>query len=598
MSGRRQESGRGGWGGFRVPGFGLRAPESGIRTPRPGTRNPEPGTRSFPLPPPVRSSQLAVRSPETEPGTSASETYSLQPTAYSLSGSRQNESCRRSRIPSSVFRFSVALLLMLALGWTGLYAQLGNPFNERDDKYRLLGLKRAKAIFETAQRDHQRTLNLFEQKLVPRSELDRTASNLADAEVNYHQSLLAVIFEGQYVAIVSAIKYQGEDGRKHVRLTLENTSGGGAEYRRLLNIDDELFRSLQPDIVYDIYVSLLDDDNTIISSPYEAKIEELQHGRPAEIDFTLLRDLDTVTVGMSYGNGTQRSPKISLQKDASIDKVILQSEQFSQEAELGGSATFDLTLELFSGENDTFKLEVVNLPTILNRYFMDPDSQARLRQFKFTEGNNTRQAALQVFLPDRANQAISIDRPIPFFALVIPRNQALELGDMRGRQWSEEEIEALEVGYVRLELVPRGVGELLVKAPQLYYSVHPGEPIAMALDLKNEGTQRLDNIEVRADPPLNWQKTVDPALIPSLEVGEEQRVTVTVSPPAEVAVGKYEIRLQSSSLSDNQPIDGDDKTMTVEIVAQTEVTGIALVMAAIVALVLGIVVFGIRLARR
>ncbi|MEE8583430.1 MAG: amino acid adenylation domain-containing protein, partial [Acidobacteriota bacterium] len=34
----------------------------------------------------VRSSQLAVGSPEREPGTSASETYSLQPTAYSLSG--------------------------------------------------------------------------------------------------------------------------------------------------------------------------------------------------------------------------------------------------------------------------------------------------------------------------------------------------------------------------------------------------------------------------------------------------------------------------------------------------------------------------------
>ncbi|MEE8584260.1 MAG: amino acid adenylation domain-containing protein, partial [Acidobacteriota bacterium] len=46
-----------------------------------GIRNQEEGEAA-----PVRGSRFAVRSAETEPGTSASETYSLQPTAYSLSG--------------------------------------------------------------------------------------------------------------------------------------------------------------------------------------------------------------------------------------------------------------------------------------------------------------------------------------------------------------------------------------------------------------------------------------------------------------------------------------------------------------------------------
>jgi len=64
--------------------------------------------------------------------------------------------------------------------------------------------------------------------------------------------------------------------------------------------------------------------------------------------------------------------KIFLQKDESVNKVLVQSEQFSQEAELGTSATFDLTLELFSGASTTYSLEVVNLPQQINRFFKDP----------------------------------------------------------------------------------------------------------------------------------------------------------------------------------------------------------------------------------
>ncbi|HSR67225.1 MAG TPA: NEW3 domain-containing protein [Acidobacteriota bacterium] len=501
-----------------------------------------------------------------------------------------------SRVP--VFLWLCMTLAVALDAVPSLRAQLGNPFNERDDKYRLLGLKRAKAYFEQAQSDFERSRKLYEQKLITRAELDRARATLSDAEVNYHQSLLAVVFEGQYVAIIEAVQFQAEDGKKHVRLKVENTSGGGDEYRRLLNIDDELFRALQPDVIHDVYISLLDDDNAIISNPYEAKIEELRYGEPAEVDFTLLRDVDSVTVGISYGNGSQRSPKISLQKDSSVNKVILQSSQFSQEAELGASATFNLTLELFSGENDTFKLAVVNLPAQLNRYFVDPATSARLTQFRFTEGANTRQAALEVSLPDRPGEEIVIDQPIPFYVMVIPREQAQQLGNLNGRTWSEAQIKALDVGYLRLELVPRGVGELLVRVPQLYFAAKAGERVEIPIELKNEGTQRLDNIELQVDPPLNWTKSVDPPLLQELQVGEEKRVSVFVTPPPQMTVGKYEIRVQSTSLSDNQPVDGEDKTITVELQSETDVTGIAVVVGAIVSLVLGIVIFGIRLSRR
>jgi hypothetical protein len=113
------------------------------------------------------------------------------------------------------------------------------------------------------------------------------------------QSLLAVLFETQYVTVLRAIKYQAKDGMKHVRLTLANASGGTEEFQKLVNMEDKLFRSLQPDVVSYVYAGLLNSDNTIISKPYEAKIERLRHGDPQEIDFLLLQDLDAVTVNLA-----------------------------------------------------------------------------------------------------------------------------------------------------------------------------------------------------------------------------------------------------------------------------------------------------------
>ena len=126
-----------------------------------------------------------------------------------------------------------------------------------------------------------------------------------------------------------------------------STCGWCRRTRKLLDIQDDLFRSLQPDVIHNVYISILNDVGAIISQPYEAKIDELLFGNPQTIDFVLLQDLDAVTVNVIYSNGAERNLKIFLQKDATVDRVAVQSEQFSQEVELGGSSSFDLTLELF-----------------------------------------------------------------------------------------------------------------------------------------------------------------------------------------------------------------------------------------------------------
>jgi hypothetical protein len=493
-------------------------------------------------------------------------------------------------------RLAVALLLLVLV--SSIAAAQYNSFNQRDDRYRLLGLKRAREYFEVTKKEYERQELLFEKGLLSQAELDRAKNSMADAEVNYQQSLLAVLFEQQYVSIGSAVKYQDEGGKKRVRLSLVNASGGTEEFQKLVGIEDELFRHLQPDVISSVYVSIYNDDGSIISQPYEVKVENLRTGKPREVDFGLLQDLDAVTVNIIYGNGSSRTLKIVLQKDNTANSVAVQSQQFSQEAELGKTAAFDLTLELYSGVTNTFSLEVLNLPEQINHTFRDVGTNARMSQIKFTESSNSRKAALEVSLPDRPTDQVVMDRVIPFFVAIVPADRVEEIRSVREIPWTEEDLRALEVGFVRLELMPRGKGRLLVRAPQLFQAIHGDGSVELSIDVVNEGTRRTDNVMVEVDAPLNWTREVEPRIISTLGINEEQRVVIRATPPPGVPVGRYELRLRTSGLSDNQPVNADDKTVTVEVQAEANMLGTILLVLGIVGLVAGMVIYGVRLARR
>jgi hypothetical protein len=480
----------------------------------------------------------------------------------------------------------------------GLQAQTYNPFNQRDDTYPLLGLKRARQAYETGRAEFERQKTLFDRNLISDVELQRARNTFTDAEVNYQQSLLAVLFEEQYITVSSAIKYQAEDGSKRVRLTMANTSTGSAEFQKLVNLDDDLFRSLQPDVIPNVYVSILNDVNAIISQPYELKIPRLTAGEPVELDFALLQELDAVTVFMIYGNGNQRTMKILLQKDESEDRVLVQSEQFAQEVELGRSTSYDLSLELFSGTSNTFSLEVVNLPEQIGRYFQDRAGQVRLKQVKFTESARSKDAALEITLPDRPGKDLALDVPIRFYVLVVPPDRSIDMTELRNRSWTEEDIRALKIGYVGLELVPRGKGEMMVRIPQLYHTIDADGYASLTAQLVNDGSHRLDNIEFDLDLPFDWTYEVDPDRIATLDIGRETRVEIKLTPPADIAPGKYNIRIRPSAVTNGEPISGEDRNVTVEIRAETNLFSTALILILLLGLVAGVVVFGIKISKK
>jgi uncharacterized membrane protein len=87
-------------------------------------------------------------------------------------------------------------------------------------------------------------------------------------------------------------------------------------------------------------------------------------------------------------------------------------------------------------------------------------------------------------------------------------------------------------------------------------------------------------------------------VVASLDINEEKRITMTATPPPGISVGRYELRLRTSGLSDNQPVNAEDKSVTVEVQAEASVIGTVLLVAVILGLVGGLVVFGVKLSKR
>ena len=319
--------------------------------------------------------------------------------------------------------------------------------------------------------------------------------------------------------------------------------------------------------------------------------------KPIAVDFFLLQDLDNVTVKCVYGDKTDEK-KIFLQKDESANRVLISSEQFSQEADLGARANYNLTLELFSSSDNVYKLDVFNLPRQIACDFLEDPTNARLSQVKFSQDINSRKIALAVYLPDRYDStSFMIDAPITFFAAAIPRNEAEQVAD-KEKRYTAAELDRMNISYIRLELVPRGVGRIQVRAANFYQELRPNERVQMNLTVYNDGTRRLDNIKVQAESPLNWNSTILPDLVPSLLPGKEETIAVTIIPPPDVSVGDYETTIKTEAFASNRKVDSEDKKIRIHISSSANILGTAALILLLVGILVGVVVFGVRLSRR
>ena len=435
----------------------------------------------------------------------------------------------------------------------------------------LLDLKKTRADYEVAKQKYENDTKLYNEKAISANDFNRSKNELLSKEVDYQKLILKLISQQSYITVERAVKYQDQRGERKVKITLKSALEGNEEY---LSQFKEHFDVFTPEMrsgkIYNIYVSLVDNESkTIIGS--------IELGKVATADFELLKDAENLTVSLNYNNRKDEK-NIYLKKDASVNVIDISSMQFSQEADLSSKATYDLTLERFSTSDDVYRLEVLDLPRQISYDFTDGES--KVTQIKFAQGVNIKKLSLQVYLPDRDDQQVVIDKPIKFQVQTVTASN----GEKAGSE--------------NLEIIPRGKGKIEVRANNLYHETTVGKEVVMDVTVRNGGTRRLDNIKLTTEKPLGWDTRIEPDVISSLEPEKELTVKVTIIPPSDGGVGAQEVKIKTEAMADNRKVDTEDKTVRIQVNASTSVFGTIFLILLLVGFIGGIVWFGMKLSKR
>jgi len=423
--------------------------------------------------------------------------------------------------------------------------------------------------------------------------------------LSYQNAVLSLLALQPRLSIQEAVKRQDADGRKFVRITLQNLTPAfdDTRFQLLNNFDgaDPIPPELRTRDVTDVFVSLQspggseDVRSTIIGIPYETHIDRLRYGETRTMEFQLLRDVDSLVVATNYKGQTHEST-VRLQQAETDNVLTMSSLQVSQEADLGTEVTFDLKLERSSVDVRRFQLKAVKLPRQISHNFLDPGSRARLQQVNFPTGVTHQSLTLQMYLPDRTDGQIKMDEPLEFWALALDDEAVKQFAE--DRIYTEEEIGRSRAGRVRLLVLPRGVGRIEVAAPGLFSEILTGETVEAKMTLRNTGTRRLDNIRIRAEAPLHWRVEIEPDIVETLDVNRESEVKFRMIPPDDPVVGDYEVRIKTESYSYNRAIPTEDKLYRVSIKARPNVWATTGLFAGLLIILAGVAVFLVRLTRR
>lgn len=500
------------------------------------------------------------------------------------------------------------LLILLALFGAG--AAFASPQTGGDEE-RVLEVRRHQIGLQQARSKLARAEELARDGLVSKAELERAQAELAGIQLDYQKSLLSVLNMEPRVSVRRAVKTQSPDGRRFVQLTLSNLtpSFDDSQFRMLNNFEgaEPIPAALRTRNLQDLFVSLKNtgepDQNgnilgrgTTLALPYEIHVPSLPYRGTRTLSFQLLSDVNSVLVSVAY-KGKVQEVDLQLEQAESTRLVDVISAQISQEADLGGQATYDLRLERPTVDMRSLSLLALNLPPQVSYSFIDPKSEARLSQITFPAGVTQLPLGLRLFLPDRADEAVRIDQPMDFWIVVAGDDQARQL-QAKNRRYTPEEIQSGKAGVLRLEVIPRGTGRIEVMAGSLFSQVKAGENVETTLKVRNTGTRRLDNVQLEARAPLGWQVVMDPPVVPALAIQQDRDIRLRILPPRDVPVGDYEVRIKAESYANNRQVPSEEKIYRVSVKARGSLFGTGAVLIGLLALVVGIAVSGVKLMQR
>ena len=530
------------------------------------------------------------------------------------------------------FRYILLMVFALTLGISA-YAQQGDPevpitgaektTKTRTELLNELSLRTARVVLENARETHARyesvyknALRLFDKSIISQKELDEALSSytqaqqlLEQAKIELERTKLSFLANATHITIMEAKKYYDSEGRRMLDLVLKNTSNLALAESALGLTESQSDSQLQSEWqspeqiqalldIENIIVSIVNNDLAGIGKPYELIIPILPYGMEKKLTFLLLTDVQEAGVKLQYLNQNVIE-KIFLEKESLQEKPTVVASQFSVEGQLGTDIGFDLVLEMLVTSNRNFSLAVTNIPPQINCFFIE--GGARITSVRFTEEVSKHNLTLRVSIPQKLDVSM-IDKKIDFQVWTATSAQLEKINKLK-RQYAAETIPAeklgeIEAARVDLTLTPKGTGRLEILINNLFEEIKPQQEVNIKADLHNDGTLTLFNIVPEISPPLGWEAQVEPKNIEKLLPNEKQQIRIHLQPGTDVGVGEYEAQIEARGQSGSEVIEAIEKRLKVRISAQTNIMATLLLVGGLVILIVGIVVFGVKLSRR
>jgi hypothetical protein len=472
-----------------------------------------------------------------------------------------------------------------------------------------LELQQAKAARTKAESSYKESQDLFTKGLYTKSELagvedafEQAKLRESQAEINLEHTRLAFLNDALRVTLVRASLFLDQKRERHVRLTLKNNSN----IDRI--IDDEAAYS-QSDksalLSIDNLTVRLSEDGKLIGRPFENTLARLPYGQLRDVDFVLQRQTDAVTVEITYADTSIMLP-VYLQSDATNDRALIESMQFSQDGELESKVKYLLSVTRYVEERQAIALDVVNLPGLqFQTKFVEINESTgaegpALSSILFQQDLKSKTIALIVNMPKDLS-AEKLDKPMQFFVVALDRaaqQRLSELKQMRKGVLTQTDLDSMQISNVMLELVPRGKAEITIEGPNLFLKKRIGEPLRFQFDLQNTGTVNLDGILVSLQLPANWAADIKPERDITLEVQYTKRIDVELLPASDATAGDYEIKLGASTFFQSREVTALEKVLRLQLETRSNVFIAAIFMIVLIGLIVGVSIFTIKIARR
>ena len=487
---------------------------------------------------------------------------------------------------------ALAFVAILSCAVSTIARQLpAQLFNPRDDRYRALGLQRAKAEYERASAEWRRARELRTRGLMSDAELEEREAARVRARVDLLQQALAASDAAPHVLIERARKRRLASGATEVELTLSGAPSADGDAVTLVGgLDDDVRRELAAQDQGRLFVSLKASpgaDGAIIAIPYERVLPRLAGGARVRTTFRLVRDATDLVVALDYAGRTEER-RILLESDGGGAGILLYLPQPAQEADLGAQATYEVTVERVRDDVSAVRVAVEGLPPAATAEVRAADGDARLTVLRFALGERTKRLRVLVTLPNDEGGGVRVDTTLRFSVAAEPTAE----GAVGTRAFGAA------AARVEAELVPRGIGRAELRLAAGWVESRAGDSTRMSATVRNAGTRALAGVRLTTEAPPGWRIEAHPSTLTSLAVGTDVPVTVLVTPDPAATTGDYEARLRLEGGAGERPLESEPRVLRVHIAPAGRGWSAWLVAGVLALVVLALVVVGKRIGGR